>query len=67
MISQLLGNNEFGSSTALPIWLNYMEEIIDDIEYGIQPRPSGLIAKKINLNDGSRQILKTVRLCLNFS
>ena len=47
-----LGNNEFGSSTALPIWLNYMEEIIDDIEYGIQPRPSGLIAKKINLNDG---------------
>ena len=47
-----LGNNEFGSSTALPIWLNYMEEIIDDIEHGIQPRPSGLIAKKINLIDG---------------
>ena len=47
-----IGNNEFGSSTALPIWLNYMEEIIDDIEYGIQPRPSGLIAKKINLIDG---------------
>jgi penicillin-binding protein 1A len=47
-----LGNKEFGSSTALPIWLDYMEDIIDDVEYGIQTRPSGLIAKKISLSDG---------------
>ena len=47
-----LGNKEFGSSTALPIWLNYMEEIIDEVAYGIQARPAGLIAKKINMADG---------------
>jgi penicillin-binding protein 1A len=47
-----LGNQEFGSSTALPIWLNYMEEIIDEVAYGIQARPAGLIAKKINMADG---------------
>ena len=47
-----LGRNEFGSTTALPIWLDYMERIIDSVEYGVQKRPPGLIAKKINLNDG---------------
>ena len=47
-----LGNQEFGSSTALPIWLDYMEEIIDEVAYGIQARPAGLIAKKINMADG---------------
>lgn len=47
-----LGRNEFGSTTALPIWLDYMERIIDSVDYGIQKRPPGLIAKKINLNDG---------------
>ena len=26
-----LGNNEFGSTTSLPIWLNYKKQIIDTI------------------------------------
>ena len=47
-----LGNNEFGSTTALPIWLDYMEQIINSVDYGIQKRPPGLVAKKINLDDG---------------
>jgi hypothetical protein len=29
-----------------------MEEIIDEVAYGIQARPAGLIAKKINMADG---------------
>jgi len=29
-----------------------MERIIDSVEYGVQKRPPGLIAKKINLVDG---------------
>ena len=29
-----------------------MERIIDSVDYGIQKRPAGLIAKKINLSDG---------------
>ena len=47
-----LGTNEYGSTTALPIWLNFMEEIIDSIEYSIPAVPSNLIAKKINLSTG---------------
>tara|TARA_A200000113_G_scaffold209193_1_gene208061 strand:+ start:459 stop:2834 length:2376 start_codon:yes stop_codon:yes gene_type:complete len=47
-----LGTNEYGSTTALPIWLNFMEEIIDSIEYSIPVVPSNLIAKKINLSTG---------------
>ena len=47
-----LGRNEYGSTTALPIWLNFMEEIIDSIEYSIPAVPSNLIAKKINLSTG---------------
>ena len=47
-----MGRNEYGSTTALPIWLNFMEEIIDSIEYSIPAVPSNLIAKKINLSTG---------------
>ena len=47
-----LGRNEYGSTTALPIWLNFMEEIIDTIEYSIPAVPSNLIAKKINPSTG---------------
>ena len=47
-----LGTNEYGSTTALPIWLNFMEEIIDTIEYSIPAVPSNLIAKKINPSTG---------------
>ena len=44
-----LGNNEFGSTTSLPIWLNYKKQIIDTIPKGKFKKPSGLIARKINL------------------
>ena len=47
-----LGNNEFGSTTSLPIWLNYKKQIIDKIPKGKFKKPSGLIARKINLETG---------------
>ena len=47
-----LGNNEFGSTTSLPIWLNYKKQIIDTIPKGKLKKPSGLIARKINLETG---------------
>ena len=47
-----LGNNEFGSTTSLPIWLNYKKQIIDTIPKGKFKKPSGLVARKINLETG---------------
>ncbi len=47
-----LGNNEFGSTTSLPIWLNFKKQIIDTIPKGKFKKPSGLIARKINLETG---------------
>ena len=47
-----LGNNEFGSTTSLPIWLNYKKQIIGTIPKGKFKKPSGLIARKINLETG---------------
>ena len=47
-----LGQKEYGSTTALPIWLGYMEDIVDSIEYSPPIIPANLIAKKINLANG---------------
>ncbi len=47
-----LGDNEFGSTTSLPIWLDYKKKIIDSIPKGKFKRPAGLIARKINLETG---------------
>jgi len=47
-----LGQKEYGSTTALPIWLGYMEDIVDSIEYSPPVIPADLVAKKINLANG---------------
>ena len=47
-----LGDNEFGSTTSLPIWLDYKKQIIDSIPKGKFKKPAGLIARKINLETG---------------
>ena len=49
-----LGNREFGSSVALPIWLSFTKEIIDRIpERNILP-PEGLSIIKIDKSTGRR-------------
>ena len=47
-----LGDNEFGSTTSLPIWLDYKKQIIESIPKGKFKKPAGLIARKINLETG---------------
>ena len=47
-----LGDKEFGSTTSLPIWLDFKKQIIDEIPTGNLKKPPGLIARKINLETG---------------
>ena len=47
-----LGEREFGSTTALPIWMNYVSEVEDNIDKGTQPRPKNLSAARLNKSTG---------------
>ena len=47
-----LGDREFGSSIALPIWLNYKKQIIDEIPISSVLPPEGLSIVKIDMDSG---------------
>ncbi len=47
-----LGDREFGSSIALPIWLNYKKQIIDEIPMSSVLPPEGLAIVKIDRDSG---------------
>jgi len=47
-----LGEREFGSTTALPIWMNYVSEVENNIDKGMQPRPKNLSAARLNKSTG---------------
>ena len=47
-----LGDREFGSSIALPIWLNYKKQIIDEIPMSSVLPPEGLSIIKIDRDSG---------------
>ena len=49
-----LGDREFGSSIALPIWLNYKKEIINTIDISKQLPPEGLSIIKIDKDSGEK-------------
>jgi len=49
-----LGNREFGSSVALPIWLSFTKEIIDQIPLTNTLPPEGLSVIKIDKFTGKR-------------
>ncbi len=49
-----LGDREFGSSIALPIWLNYKKEIINTIAISKQLPPEGLSIIKIDKDTGEK-------------
>ena len=49
-----LGNREFGSTTALPIWLDFIGSNKEDIPKDNALAPSGLISVKINKSSGKR-------------
>ena len=48
-----LGDREFGSSTALPIWMNYKKDIIDLIPITNSLPPKGLSIVKIDKESGT--------------
>ncbi len=47
-----LGQDEFGSTIALPIWVNYMEDIIDDLKIYEQEIPLGVSFVRVNRETG---------------
>jgi len=49
-----LGNREFGSSTALPIWMDFIKKNQDNIKNSSSLPPSGVVAIKIDGKTGKR-------------
>ncbi|MCH8499339.1 MAG: penicillin-binding protein 1A [Marinobacter sp.] len=49
-----LGRNEFGSSTALPIWIEYMRAALDGAAESNMPRPNGIVNVRIDPRTGER-------------
>ena len=48
-----LGENEYGSTIALPIWINYMQDALDDLEILEKKIPEGISFVKVNKKTGS--------------
>ena len=49
-----LGNREFGSSIALPIWLDFIKNNLEEIPLNISIPPRGIVAVKIDKTTGKR-------------
>ncbi|KAA1171652.1 penicillin-binding protein 1A [Marinobacter salinexigens] len=49
-----LGRSEFGASTALPIWVDYMRVALNDTPASFMPRPNGIVNIRINPETGRR-------------
>jgi penicillin-binding protein 1A len=49
-----LGRAEYGASTALPIWTDYMSVALKDTPAATLPRPNGLTSIRINPETGER-------------
>jgi penicillin-binding protein 1A len=49
-----LGRSEFGASTALPIWLDYMKVALKDQPPSLMPRPNGIVNVRIDPDTGKR-------------
>ena len=47
-----LGNREFGSSTALPIWMDFMQPNIDELPKNKNLPPDGIVSIKIDKRTG---------------
>ena len=49
-----LGRREFGASTALPIWIDYMKVALADTPLSYMPRPNGIVNIRIDPKTGKR-------------
>ncbi len=50
--NSLLGRREFGSSAALPIWIDYMKVALQDREEVVLKQPEGIVTVKIDPTTG---------------
>jgi len=51
---QPLGRREFGASTALPVWIDYMEVALAGKPPSLMPRPNGIVNIRIDPETGKR-------------
>lgn len=49
-----LGRSEFGSTTALPIWIDFMKEALDGLPDQELPQPLGIVSARIDPGTGLR-------------
>lgn len=49
-----LGRGEYGASTALPIWIDYMRVALKDTPLSNMPRPNGIVNIRIDPETGQR-------------
>ena len=50
--NELLGNNEYGGSAALPIWIDFMKAALNDVPMSKRQKPAGISADKIDRMTG---------------
>lgn len=48
----LLGKREFGSSAALPIWIDFMAAALKDVPEQLRRQPEGIVTVRINQDTG---------------
>lgn len=53
---QPLGRREFGASTALPVWLDYMKVALEGQPPSLMPRPNGIVNIRIDPETGKRAL-----------
>lgn len=49
-----LGRREYGASTALPIWIDYMKVALKDMPPALMPRPNNIVNIRIDPETGQR-------------
>ena len=49
-----LGNGEFGGRVALPMWIDFMGQILDAVPEQTLPQPPGIVSVRINPENGLR-------------
>lgn len=51
---RLIGKTEYGSSVALPIWIDYMSTALEGLPEKHLPQPEGIVSIRINPRNGLR-------------
>lgn len=52
--NSLLGRNEYGGSSALPIWIQFMGEALSEKPITVKRQPNGIVRVKIDSKTGKR-------------